>query len=67
MSETDLYDDDDDDREEIEEDDEFEDILMTPAERKRNSLETRRRIEQMIELKRLRELDETIGLEDLEW
>jgi hypothetical protein len=67
MSETDLYDDDDDDREEIDVDDDFETVIPTAADRKRNSLETRRRIEQMMELKRLRELDETIGLEDLEW
>ena len=67
MSETDLYDDDDDDREEIDMDDDFETVITTAADRKRNTLETRRRIEQMMELKRLRELDETIGLEDLEW
>lgn len=67
MSEEDLYDDDDDDREEVEDDASFEEVIQSAGDRKRNSLETRRRIEQMLELKRLRELDDSIGLEDLDW
>ncbi len=65
MSEEELYD--DDDAEEIEEDASFEEVIQSAGDRKRNSLETRRRIEQMLELKRLRELDDSIGLEDLDW
>ncbi len=67
MSEEDLYDDDDDDREEVEDDASFEEVIQTAGDRKKNSLETRRRIERMLELKRLRELDDSIGLEDLDW
>ncbi|MEJ2316255.1 MAG: hypothetical protein P8Y83_04775 [Gammaproteobacteria bacterium] len=65
MSEEELYD--DDDTEEIEDDASFEEVIQSAGERKRNSLETRRRIEQMMELKRLREYDDSIGLEDLDW
>lgn len=66
MSEEDLYDD-DDDREEAEDDACLDEVIQSPDDRKRNSLETRRRIERMLELKRLRELDDSIGLEDLDW
>lgn len=66
MSEEDLYDD-DDDQEEIEDDSSIEEVIQSAGDRKRNSLETRRRIEQMLELKRLRELDDSIALEDLGW
>jgi hypothetical protein len=66
MSEEELYDD-DDDTEEADDDASFEEVIQSAGERKRNSLETRRRIEQMMELKRLREFDDSIGLEDLEW
>ena len=65
MSEEELYD--DDDTEEIEEDASFEEVIQSAGERKKNSLETRRRIEQMMELKRLREYDDSIALEDLDW
>ncbi|MDX1345158.1 MAG: hypothetical protein R3179_04595 [Sedimenticolaceae bacterium] len=65
MSEEELYD--DDDAEEIEEDGSFEEVIQSAGERKKNSLETRRRIEQMMELKRLREYDDSIALEDLDW
>jgi hypothetical protein len=65
MSEEELYD--DDDTEEIEDDASFEEVIQSAGERKRNSLETRRRIEQMMELKRLREYDESIAAEDLDW
>jgi hypothetical protein len=65
MSEEELYD--DDDTEEIEDDASFEEVIQSAGERKRNSLETRRRIEQMMELKRLREYDDSIAAEDLDW
>ncbi len=65
MSEEELYD--DDDAEEIEEDASFEEVIQSAGERKKNSLETRRRIEQMMELKRLREYDDSIAPEDLDW
>jgi hypothetical protein len=65
MSEEELYD--DDDTEEIEDDASFEEVIQSPGEKKRNSLETRRRIEQMLELKRLREYDDSIVPEDLDW
>lgn len=65
MSEEELFDDDDTGM--IEDDASFEEVIQSAGERKRNSLETRRRIERMLELKRLREFDDSIGLEDLDW
>lgn len=65
MSEEELFDDDDTGM--IEDDASIEEVIQSAGERKRNSLETRRRIERMLELKRLREFDDSIGLEDLDW
>jgi len=61
-------DDDDDDQALDDDDDDLLNGASTSADmKKRKSLEARRRIENFMELRRLREIDESIGLEDLEW
>ena len=68
MSDDDVYDDElDDDEELIDDSDDFLEDLVTHADmKKKKSLEARRRIENWMELRRLREIDESIGLEDLD-
>ena len=73
MFDTDLDDEDiddediDDELELDEEDDNLAELRSNADAKKRKSLEARRRIENIMELRRLREIDESIGLEDLEW
>ena len=59
--------DDDLDEEELEEDDDILDQEISKAdERKHKSLQARRRIENIMELRALRDIDVSIRLEDLE-
>jgi hypothetical protein len=59
---------DDDDNNNLDEDeliDTLEDIPTSSRKRDERGLDSRRRIEELMELKRLKEIDNSIGLDDL--
>ena len=67
MSNDDMFDDELDEEEQEDDFDILNDLESITDRKIHKRLDARRRIENLMELRRLREIDESIGFDDLEW